>query len=206
MNVKTKRLTENKIKEAAGLLLDGEIVAFPTETVYGLGAIYDNEESFKRLCIVKNRPADKPFTLMCGKYEDIERVSFVSDKARRVITHFMPGEITVLLPVKDNVPNWVTMNSKKIGVRIPNYSLTLNLLREVGKPLLVPSANKSYEKPAFTSEEVLSVFDGEIAGVILGYCSNGRPSTIVDLSEENIKLIREGNVPFNEIVKIWEDD
>lgn len=203
--MKTKLLDINQIEEASNILKNGEILAFPTETVFGLGVIYDNEKAFKKLVDAKKRPADKPFTLMCSDINQIENVAIIDNKARKIINKLFPGELTLLLKPKTNVFPWVNLGSDKIGVRIPNHNYALSLIKRVGKPLLVPSANPSNEKPALDYLEALSYFDGEIEGVVKSSSNKQKPSTIVDLTEETIKIIREGNISCEEILKVLEE-
>lgn len=201
--MKTSHIEEKDIDFAAELLKRGEVVAFPTETVFGLGVIYDDKFAFEKLVEAKKRPANKPFTLMCSSIEQIIEVAKVNEDVKRIIDAFMPGPITLLLPVKENVPHWVTLGYKTIGVRIPKYDLALKLIEKVGKPLLVPSANLAGENPCLNDKQVSAVFENEIAGIVIGNAKMEKPSTIVDLSENNIKLIREGCISFAEIEKIW---
>ncbi|MCH5180090.1 MAG: threonylcarbamoyl-AMP synthase [Erysipelotrichales bacterium] len=203
--METKLLKENQIIEASRILLDGEVLAFPTETVFGLGVIYDNFEAFNKLVIAKNRPADKPFTLMCSDVSQIEKVALIDERARKIIENLMPGELTLLLKPRDDIYPWVNLNTNKIGVRIPNHDFALSLIRTVGKPLLVPSANPSDEQPALDYIEALKYFDGKISGVIQSESKRQKPSTIIDLTSENIKLIREGNLKLKDILKALED-
>lgn len=145
--MKTLYLNSGQMDVAADLLKQGEVVGFPTETVYGLGVVYDNPLAFSRLVKAKNRPENKPFTLMCGYLEDIKKVAVVDDRTERIIEKFMPGAITLLLEKKDGLPDWVTLGSPFVGVRISSHPLVLSVIRKVQKPLLVPSANLAGEPP-----------------------------------------------------------
>lgn len=203
--MKTELLDINQIDSASDILKNGDVLAFPTETVFGLGVVYDNEQAFKKLVSVKKRPADKPFTLMCSNVKQIEEVAFIDERERSIITKLMPGELTLLLKPKKNIYPWVNLGTNKIGVRIPKHDYALKLIDKVGKPLLVPSANPSNERPALDYLEALEYFDGEIKGIIKSSSNRQKPSTIVDLTEENIKIIREGNVPLKEILKALEE-
>lgn len=203
--MKTLLIDVDDIKEASQILLDGEVLAFPTETVFGLGVVYDNERAFHKLVEAKKRPADKPFTLMCSNVKQIEDVAIIDERARKIINKFMPGEITLLLKPKEGIQKWVNLGTSKIGVRIPDHELALKLIETVGKPLLVPSANPSSEKPALNYKEALDYFDGVIAGVIKAESKHHLPSTIVDLTEEKVKLIREGDISLEEILAVEEE-
>ena len=188
-----------KIKKA---LNKHGIIAFPTETVMGLGVFYDDFEAYEKLNKVKRRPEEKPYTMMLGDPERIIKYAKIGTRARKLINAFMPGSITLLLHSRENVPAYVTHGTGVIGVRVPNMPEIQNMLNELGKPLLVPSANKSGEKPALNSLEVKNIFGNEIDFVIEGECGSGLPSTIVDLTEPDARVIREGSISKEEIFKV----
>lgn len=198
-----KRIAQKDYQEAAEILKNGGIVAFPTETVFGLGVIFDNQESYNRLIQVKERPPEKPFTLMCGSKEEIDNYAFVNEKARALIRAFMPGQFTLILPAKSHLPWWCVSKEGFVGIRVPDYPLIQKLIKQVGKPLLVPSANKSGEKPAVNDEEVINCFNEEIDGVIEGSSVSNIPSTIV-IIEKDIQVIREGLISKDQIINVLE--
>ena len=195
-------LTKDDYGLAKMVLDNSGVVAFPTETVMGLGIYFDDHKAYEYLNKIKNRPEDKPYTLMLGNVKDIDQYAYVSEEARKVINAFMPGPITVLLKVKENVPTYVTHNTGIIGVRVPAMRDLLKFIQYCEKPLLVPSANKSGEKPAMSSDEVESIFGDEVGYVFKGTCSGGVPSTIVDLTGEQVKILREGPISFDDIKQV----
>ena len=189
-----------KVLEQALIALDNhQVIAFPTETVFGLGVFYDDQEAYELLNKVKNRREDKPYTMMVSKVEDIFEYAEVDNKYSKLIQKYMPGSLTILVRSKDNVPNYVTHNTGVIGIRIPSNEEALELLNYVKKPLLVPSANKADHKPALSKEEVESIFHDEIAVIVPGQISSGEPSTIIDLTGSEIKLIRKGPISLEEL-------
>ena len=202
--MQTKIYSLKDIHLLAKVAQNGEVIAFPTETVFGLGVIYDSVEAFNRLVEVKERRADKPFTLMLPYTRDIRNFAKVDEKIQNIIDHFLPGEITLILEANEGLQSHVTLGSKYIGIRVSANHNVSNLISLIGKPLLVPSANKKDEKPALTVEEVLKVFDGEISGILDGFTTSHIPSTIVKISDK-IELIREGSIPFDKILKVWEE-
>ena len=204
--METLVLQENQLDQASALLKQGELVAFPTETVYGLGCIASSKEAFDKLVAVKRRSPDKPFTLMCCNFTQAMMYCEMDVGVRAVMQHFFPGEVTVLLKARANVPHHIDLGTGKIGIRIPKNPATLDLIERVDAPLLVPSANISSEKPEVIKDGVLSVFYGEIAAVIDGKCEGGVPSTIVDMSVPGeVKLVREGPVALQEIEDVYQD-
>ena len=190
------------LNEALLALNNHQVIAFPTETVFGLGVFYDDKEAYYLLNKIKNRREDKPYTMMLSNIDQISSYAFIKDKYLPIIKKYMPGSLTILVNAKDNVPNYVTHDTGIIGIRIPSNKEALDLLSFVKKPLLVPSANKADQKPALSEEEVKTIFGDEINVIIQGKISSGEPSTIIDLTEEEIKLIRKGPIPFEELSQL----
>ena len=155
---------------------------------------------------VKCRPEDKPYTLMLACKKCIGTYAYVDERARKVIHAFMPGEITILLPARENVPAYVTHNTGVIGIRVPNLPDLQEFLEYAEKPLLVPSANKSGEKPAMNSDEVKSIFKDELGYIFEGSAKGGVPSTLVDLTGKEVKIYREGNIKLADILKVIEGE
>lgn len=195
-----KKFSPEQYKDAAKILKEGGLIAFPTETVFGLGVIFDNEASYKRLIDVKRRPPEKPFTLMLSDIEQIEKYAYVNDKARKLISSYMPGQFTIILKAKENLPSYCVSKEGNVGIRISSDELVRKLIREVGKPLLVPSANKSGEPPLTKDNDVIGIFDNEIDAIIMGESISNTPSTIV-LVDEDVHILREGLIKKDDIFK-----
>lgn len=191
---------------AKNVLDNSHVIAFPTETVMGLGVYYNDYNAYQLLNKIKCRPEDKPYTMMLFSKDEIEKYAYVDERAKKVIDAFMPGEITVLLRSKDTVPGYVTHDSGVIGVRVPNLVNLLDFLRFIDTPLLVPSANKSGEKPAMNSDEVKRIFNNEVGYVFEGVAKGGIPSTLVDLTQKEVKIYREGNISLSDILKVIEKE
>ena len=193
---------KNDYQKALDALNNHQVIAFPTETVYGLGVFYDDYQAYTLLNKIKRRSEDKPYTLMLSDISQINEYATINDKYLPIIKKYMPGPLTVLLPAKENVPNYVTHNSGVIGIRIPENKEALTLLKFVKKPLLVPSANRANEKPALNKSEVVSIFGDELAYVADGKVAGAKPSTIIDLTGDEIKLIREGPISLEDVKKL----
>jgi len=194
-----KIIKQNELKIAANLLKNGELVAFPTETVFGIGVIFDNENSYKKLIEVKRRPPEKPFSLMLASTSDIEKYAYIDDKAKKIISSFLPGQLTIILKAKDNLPSWVVSKENKVGIRVPDFEIANRLITFVEKPLLVPSANHAGDTPCHTSNEVFESLKDEISAVIEGESTSNVASTIVEIVENGINVIREGVISKEEI-------
>lgn len=199
-------LNETEIGKAAEVLLKEEVLAFPTETVYGVGVVYDSKLAFDRLVSLKKRPPNKPFALMCSSLEEASSFTCLSPKAKAVMKAFLPGELTLLCKVKPGLPDWVTLGTSVIGIRVPASTFVLDLLKKVGKPCLVTSANRSGEPTSTSFEETLGIFKDEVGGIVEGKCVSMVPTTIVDVSNiDSIKLIRQGTIPFIEVEKVFKN-
>ena len=190
---------EKVYKKALETLQKHQVIAFPTETVFGLGVFYDDKEAYELLNRIKRRKEDKPYTMMLSTVEDIFKYAEVDNKYLNLINKFMPGSLTILVKSKKNVPGYVTHDTGVIGIRIPSNKEALELLNFVKKPLLVPSANRADQSPARTCEEVVAVFGDEVKVVIPGQIESGEPSTIVDLTGKELKVIRKGPIPLEEL-------
>ena len=182
-------------------LINSKVIAFPTETVMGLGVFFDDYSAYQLLNQIKERPEDKPYTLMLGSINDIDKYAYVTSRDLKIIKNLMPGELTILLKSKSNVPGYVTHNTGIIGIRVPDMPLIQELISYCGKPLLVPSANKSGHKPALTSKEIKEIFKDELGYIFEGEAKGGVPSTIVDLTGEQVKILREGKITLEQILK-----
>ena len=177
------------------------VIAFPTETVMGLAIYFDDKEAYEKLNFIKRRPEDKPYTMMVSDINRIDNYAYVSPKARKIINAFMPGSITLLLPAKEGLPTWVTHNSGVIGIRVPSNKIGLALLKAVDKPLLVPSANRSGDKPALDSKEVEEIFQNDVDYIVPGKANLDKPSTIVSLINDEVIVVREGPISIEQILE-----
>ena len=190
---------EQLLNSALKALNNHQVIAFPTETVFGLGVFYDDKEAYELLNKIKNRREDKPYTMMLDDVNKVNEYAFIKDKYLPIINKYMPGSLTILVRARANVPAYVTHDTGIIGIRIPSNREALELLRFVKKPLLVPSANKADQKPALSVEEVKAIFKDEINVIVPGEIGSGEPSTIIDLTGDEIKLIRKGPIPLEEL-------
>ena len=197
-----KILSANQLDEAAELLRQGKVIAFPTETVYGLGVVFDNKEAYDELVKVKRRPPTKPFTLMLADKEDVEKYARLNRVSKAIVNELMPGQITMITHAQSGLPSWCVSEIGNIGIRIADYDLIRDLIRKTGKPLLVPSANKSGEQPGTTAQEVVDAFGDEIPAVIDGKTVSNLPSTIVLVEETHTEIFREGAIKIDDIKRV----
>ena len=202
----TQRFNENQIEEAAVLLRKGEVVAFPTETVYGLGGDATNPEAVKKIFSAKGRPGDNPLISHVWKKNQVdEYAEEISDKARSLMDVFWPGPLTLILKArKEGIASNVTAGLPSVSFRMPDNALALELIRRVGKPLAAPSANTSGKPSPTTAEHVWRDLDGRIAGVIEGGATMvGLESTVLDITHpEDPVILRPGAITKEQIEKV----
>lgn len=196
-----ERLGSSDKKGAAKVLRDGGVLVFPTETVFGIGVRHDSEEAYLRLIEAKRRSPEKPISLMCSSVEEALSLVETDPRVEAVMRRFLPGELTVLAKGRAGLPWWSDLRTGVVGVRVPGSLETREILDLVGVPCLVTSANISGEPPAKTMEEALKYFSGTVDGIMDGSVVSGTPSTIVDLSKGEPSLIREGALPYADILR-----
>lgn len=198
--------TDNKeaIREAAKLLREGQIAAFPTETVYGLGGSGWMEDAVDKIYEAKGRPSDNPLILHIGSMDMIyEIASYIPVLAKKAMDAFWPGPLTVILPKSNKVPYRVTGGLDSVAVRMPSHPVALALLKEAGIPVAAPSANISGRPSPTTAEHVVEDLDGKIPMILDGgKVDVGVESTIVDFTGDAPVILRPGKITKDELEQI----
>ena len=183
------------IDECAELIKKGEIVAFPTETVYGLGGDAFNEEAVKKIYEAKNRPSDNPFIVHVADIEDIEKAAYLTEEAERIFKAFSPGPITIVLKKKKEIPYCVTAGLDTVGIRIPSHPMAREFLRKCGTPIAAPSANVSKRVSPTSAQYVYEDMNGKIPAIIDGgQCEVGIESTVLSLVGDEPIILRPGAI------------
>lgn len=180
------------ILRALEVLHSGQLVAFPTDTVYGVGALAFDAQTVESIYSAKERPVEKAIPVLIGVNEDITQVAEeIPPLAKKLIARFWPGPLTVLVPKKPSLPEVVSATST-VGVRVPDHEVARALLRKAG-PMAVTSANRSSQPSPTTAQEVLAQLDGRIALILDGgKTPGGIPSTLVDCTGNEIQILRAG--------------
>jgi len=168
------------------------VVAFPTDTVYGLAVRIASELAIQKLTQAKNRPQDKPYPLLVSSLAQIESFAQLTHRDRALIQQWMPGSVTFVFRKRPEIDTGYFAQSTTIAFRMPTDLWIKTLLEKLGEPLLLTSANISGEPASVNSDEVLASLKGKIDCVIQGKAGGGIPSTIIDATAHNLKLIREG--------------
>lgn len=195
-------INKKDYKLAVEYLNNDEVISLPTETVMGLAVKASSFSAYNKLIEVKNRPMNKAFPFIVGNKKDIEKYAYVDEVSKKIIDAYMPGPLTIILKKKECVSDYITNNKDTIAIRIPDDKTLLKIVKEVGEPILLTSANKSGEDASLTSEEVINVFNDEIPLVIKGKCKVNIASTIVEIKDKNVNIIREGIIKKEEIERL----
>ncbi len=204
LRLKVDELGEKAIDQAAALLRRGELVAFPTETVYGLGAVLWNVAAVRKIFAVKGRPLDNPLIVHVDSIAmALPLVKAPEEKFLRVVRRFWPGPLTVVVEHPGNVPAEVTAGLPTVALRMPEHFVALQLIRKVGQPLVAPSANRSGKPSPTRAAHVLEDFDGLIAAVLdAGPTHFGIESTVLLLTTTPPRILRPGVVSREELAAV----
>lgn len=202
--MKTRICNRQEIDILCQDLENEKVVGFPTETVYGLAILSDSEKAFNQLIELKHRPITKPLSVMVSNINKIKEIAYVNAQQEKIIRHFMPGPLTIILKAKPNLPFFMTLGKETIGIRIPNHALSLSILDKIQKPLLVTSANLSSEKELLQAMDVYRTFNHQLVSMINEDSEGQLASTIVDLTTKNLKILRKGPILEEQLLQIWE--
>ena len=199
-----EKIDYTKLKEIARTIRQGGIAVFPTETVYGIGTNGLKENSVKRLYEVKQRPLNKPISLLVNGINMINEIAQeITDLEKALIKEFFPGPLTIILKKKDTVPNIVTANSNMVGVRMPSNEIALKLIEYAGVPIATPSANISGKPSGTNMEDIMKDFEGKVDYFIDdGPSKIGISSTIVQVIDGVPHILRQGKITEEQIMNI----
>ena len=190
------------LRKAEDVLIKGGVIAYPTDTVYGLGANAMNEEAVRKIFLFKKRDESKPLLLVVSKEFNLkEIVTEVSPQAVKLIKAFWPGPLTIIFKASNTLSSFLTGGTGKIGVRVPDNAIVLRLLSICRFPITSTSANPSGMEEAKTAEQVKNYFPGKIDLIINGGESHQNlPSTIVEIEKGELKILRKGMINKEMIV------
>ena len=184
-----------KLKVAIKALTEGKIIIYPTDTVYGIGANIFDLEAVGKVYSIKKRPMNKPLSVCVSKIADIEKIAYLNEKSEKTTSSLFPGPFTVILNKKEHVPSILTAEGRKIGIRIPDNKICMELSKEF--PITTTSANLSGEMIPESIEGVLEQLGNKIDLILdAGICKHGIHSTVIDLTVFPPKIVRRGvNTP-----------
>jgi L-threonylcarbamoyladenylate synthase len=197
---------QREIEKGVKILQMGGVIAFPTDTVYGLGADAFNSTAVERIYEIKNRPKHRQLPLLIA---DAERLPTLAEPIPEIAWFlarwFWPGGLTLVLSKTDSLPAYL-VSGPTVAVRVPNHPVCLTLIQRLGNPIIGTSANISGQSPALTAEEVEQQLGGKIDLVINGgKCPGGKESTVVDVTHEPPVILRQGIIPSHDIDKAYKE-
>jgi L-threonylcarbamoyladenylate synthase len=201
------KLDPVSLMQIQAFLCSGKIIAFPTETVYGIGALLSEEKAIFQLSLIKQRTSQKALTLHLGSLEQVKLVAKeIPDDFYLLAQHFMPGPLTVILKKQKQISSLVSP-FETIGVRMPSHPDFLKIARSVKEPVVGTSANLTKAKALFTSQEVYDLFQGQIAAVVNGQKSLFKmPSTVISLTGSKPLILREGVLKKAQIEAVLQNE
>ncbi|RPI76543.1 MAG: threonylcarbamoyl-AMP synthase [Ignavibacteriales bacterium] len=180
------------INKAVNVLKQGGIIIYPTDTVYGIGCDIFNKEALERIFEIKNDGMTKLFSFVCADLKDIAKYAKVSDYAYRNMKHLLPGPYTFILPAAKEVPKKLWSKRKTVGIRVPNHQVTLTLVNLLGNPIISTSATNRKGEILSDPFEIKNIFNAKVDLMLASGNLLNNPSSVVDLSEEEPVVIREG--------------
>lgn len=200
------QIEKQELEQCVDTIKNDGIIIFPTETVYGIGANAISKKAVEKIYQIKQRPLNKAINIMVANTQEIEKYAIIqNDIEKKIIQNFMPGPITIILNKKPIIPDIVTAGNTKIGIRIPQNEIALEILKQCELPIAAPSANISGEESGINIEGIKDDFDGKVDIFIDGGKSKlAQSSTIVEVIDNKIVIHRQGTITENEINKILE--
>ena len=194
-----KKYRKDEIDKLAEILMNDGVIAIPTDTVYGLCVQMNSEKAREKLMQIKNRPSSKSLPVMCADINQIRSIARIEEREEKIIRAFMPGPITLILLKEKNIPKYVNEGSIEIGVRMATSKTLEELIRKIGGPICVSSANKSGEPTCTTIDEISRTFP-DLDGILEGEVVYGKSSTIVNCtSKEKLTIQRKGPISLEQI-------
>lgn len=201
----SKGLNENCIQAAMAASEDiaaGNLVVYPTDTVYGIGADIYNQVAVKNLYLAKRRPFDMALSVAVADRKMMESVAFINETAEKLIDAFLPGPLTIIIKKKPDVPDIVTAASQKVGIRIPDHPLAIEIVKRSG-PIVATSANIHFQPDAVDIGMATSSLGNSVSTYVdAGHSPSGRPSTIVWIKDKEYEIVRQGPITEEMIKKV----
>jgi len=198
--------SEGVISQAAQIILSGGILAFPTETFYGLAALASDREAIDRVYLLKRRSLDKSISILIAELVDLQKwVDTIPAEVHHLITRFWPGPLTLVFAAAKHLPTNLTAATGKVGVRISSHPIAHALVQAVGVPITATSANRSGAPSCRSSAEVLVQMGADLEAVLdAGLTPGGKGSTIADVTIRPPKILRTGAIAAHDVLSCWE--
>jgi tRNA threonylcarbamoyl adenosine modification protein (Sua5/YciO/YrdC/YwlC family) len=189
-----------KVRRAAAVLEAGEIIAYPTDTVYALGCDLQNKKAIDRLYAVKGIGKDQPLAFICPDLADLSKYAVIDNHAYRLLRRVLPGPYTFILPATREVPKILhTSERRTVGIRVPDAPIIVEVVRALGRPVISTSAHRPGDQPVIDPRDVEPTFKG-VSLVLDGGLGGREPTTVVDLSHGYVDVVREGAGSIEDLV------
>lgn len=194
LTIHTANPEPRAIRKAAEILTAGGIVAYPTDTVYGLGCSIENKNAIERIYLIKRQRPDRPFSFVCSDLTNISEYAIVSNAAFKIMKHLIPGPYTFILPAArmKNLPKILVSKRKTVGVRVPDSAATLAIVRELGHPILSTSATGEGGAVLRDSAEMIATYRNSVELILDAGPLLSEQSTVLDLTGDEPEIIRQG--------------
>ncbi|MEG0077157.1 L-threonylcarbamoyladenylate synthase [Anaerorhabdus sp.] len=202
----SKVISTKDWKYASQIVKDGGLIAFATDTVYGLACRYDDEIAQERLVHCKGRPEEKPFPLVVGNLKQLETICELDDRSRKIFNLFLPGPLTLILKKKETVPARVNHGKDTLAIRMIDGEGIRELLQDVGVPLFLTSANLSGDPVCMNANEVNDRLGDKLDCIIDGQHRDALASTILDCTQTELVVLRQGPIQLEEILTKLEEN
>lgn len=206
IRIDPKEPSEQDIEKAVEYLEKGEVIAYPTETIYGLGADVLNRKAVKKIYDLKARDYGLPISILVANIAMLRGyVKDVPDRALPLMRKFWPGALTILFPANEKIPKGLVTNTGRVGIRISSHPVASALVEKFGKPITTTSANLSGFPPSLSVKHIQKYFGDRIPCIIDGgECEPTRGSTVVDVGEETMRIIRAGTIAAEDVIRCFQ--
>ncbi len=195
-----------KIRKIVEILDNDGIIIYPTDTIYGIGCSIYSQKAIEKIRQIKGREKNKYFSILCYDLKDLSKYAKnVSNEAYKLMKRILPGPYTVVLQASRELPKILHSKRKTVGLRIPNHTLSREIVKELGHPIITTSANRSGQEPLNDPRLLEEEFGKEVDAVIEGEVLFSEPSTVIDLSEQPFKILRQGQDPYG-IGELFEEN
>lgn len=207
LNIDSREPDLRDIDKVVTFLKKGEVIAYPTETIYGLGVDVFNKKAIKKIYDLKARDYGLPVSILVSDLEMMRScLDHVPEEALPLIRRFWPGPLTILFPASKKFPKELITNTGKVGIRISSNVIASSIVRQFGQPITTTSANRSGFPPSLNVRHVKKYFGDKIPCIVDGGdCEPSRGSTVVDISSETMRIIRDGAIPAEEVIRCFQN-
>ncbi len=199
LTIHTENPETRVIRKAAEILAAGGVIIYPTDTVYGLGCSVENKSAIERIYLIKRQRSDKPFSFVCSDLTHISEYAHVSNVAFKIMKHLVPGPYTFILPAArmKQLPKILVSKRKTVGIRVPDSKVSLAIVREMGHPILSTSVTDESGELLNDPATIAEAFRNTVDLIIDGGTLVSDPSTVVDLTGDEPKVVRQGAGDFS---------